>query len=106
MAGLGQTLPSSLGAARPLPPSADIGPGGQSVGQAAHQRAAGLFLDQVEDGSPRRLLRLLQPREDTISEALGFMRREGTYNGERNIVGAVVLEIEQRAIAVLCQPLL
>ena len=24
-----------LGAARPLPPSADIGPGGQSVGQAA-----------------------------------------------------------------------
>ncbi len=32
---LGQTLPSSLGAARPLPPSAAIGPGGQSVGQAA-----------------------------------------------------------------------
>jgi hypothetical protein len=30
-----QTLPSSLRAARPLPPSADIGPGGQSVGQAA-----------------------------------------------------------------------
>ena len=24
-----------MGAARPLPPSADIGPGGQSVGQAA-----------------------------------------------------------------------
>src|SRR5580692_3464271 len=32
---MGQTLPSSLGAARPLPPSEDIGPGGQSVGQAA-----------------------------------------------------------------------
>ena len=31
----GQTLPSSLGAARPLPPSADIGPGERSVGQAA-----------------------------------------------------------------------
>ena len=31
----GQTQTSSLGAARPLPPSADIGPGGQSVGQAA-----------------------------------------------------------------------
>ena len=31
----GQTRTSSLGAARPLPPSADIGPGGQSVGQAA-----------------------------------------------------------------------
>jgi len=30
-----QTRTSSLGAARPLPPSADIGPGGQSVGQAA-----------------------------------------------------------------------
>ena len=29
------TRTSSLGAARPLPPSADIGPGGQSVGQAA-----------------------------------------------------------------------
>ena len=32
---IGQTRTSSLGAARPLPPSADIGPGGQSVGQAA-----------------------------------------------------------------------
>ena len=31
---LGQTRTSSLGAARPLPPSADIGPGGQCVGQA------------------------------------------------------------------------
>ena len=31
----GQTRTSSLGAARPLPPSADIDPGGQSVGQAA-----------------------------------------------------------------------
>jgi hypothetical protein len=28
----GQTRTSSLGAARPLPPSADIGPRGQSVG--------------------------------------------------------------------------
>src|SRR6476659_776747 len=31
----GQTRTSSLGAARPLPPSADIGLGGQSAGQAA-----------------------------------------------------------------------
>ena len=31
----GSNPTSSLGAARPLPPSADIGPGGQSVGQAA-----------------------------------------------------------------------
>src|SRR6185312_13728905 len=30
-----QTRTSSLGAARPLQPSADIGPGGQSVGQTA-----------------------------------------------------------------------
>ena len=35
MSQMGQTRTSSLGAARPLPPSADIGPGGQSVGQAA-----------------------------------------------------------------------
>ena len=35
MSAMGQTRTSSLGAARPLPPSADIGPGGQSVGQAA-----------------------------------------------------------------------
>ena len=32
---LGFQARTSLGAARPLPPSADIGPGGQSVGQAA-----------------------------------------------------------------------
>src|SRR6476620_6809257 len=31
----GQTRTSALGAARPPPPSADIGSGGQSVGQAA-----------------------------------------------------------------------
>jgi hypothetical protein len=35
MSARGQTRTSSLGAARPLPPSANIGPGGQSVGQAA-----------------------------------------------------------------------
>ena len=32
---VGSNPDSLLGAARPLPPSADIGPGGQSVGQAA-----------------------------------------------------------------------
>ena len=31
----GQIRTSSLGAARPLPPGVDIGPGAQSVGQAA-----------------------------------------------------------------------
>ena len=35
MSQMGQTRTSSLGAARPLPPRADIGPRGQSVGQAA-----------------------------------------------------------------------
>ena len=35
MSEVGQTRTSSLGAARPLPPSADIGPRGQSVGQTA-----------------------------------------------------------------------
>ena len=33
--GSSQTRTSSLGAARPLPPSADIGPGGQSVGSTS-----------------------------------------------------------------------
>jgi hypothetical protein len=32
---IGQTRTLLLGAARPLPPSADVDPGGQSVGQAA-----------------------------------------------------------------------
>ena len=36
----GQTRTSSLGAARPLPPSADIGPGGQSYSPAVMTRAA------------------------------------------------------------------
>ena len=40
----GKTRTSSLGAARPLPPSADIGPGGQSVGQAAQFCLAPLLL--------------------------------------------------------------
>jgi hypothetical protein len=48
-----KTLPSSLGAARPLPPSADIG--GQSVGQAAQ------FWRGVRFG--------LSARYDTVSDA-------------------------------------
>jgi hypothetical protein len=43
MSQLAQTRTSSLGAARPLPPSADIGPGGQSVGQAAQFCLEGRF---------------------------------------------------------------
>ena len=38
--GPGQTRTSSLGAARPLRPSADIGPGGQSCSPAVMTRAA------------------------------------------------------------------
>src|SRR6478736_9711464 len=39
-----------LGAARPLPPSADIGPGGQSVGQAAQFCLARVVLRQLFAG--------------------------------------------------------
>ena len=59
----GQTRTSSLGAARPLPPSADIGPGGQSVGQAA----------QFCLGPPRRgrqAGRLSQPPLATTNKCL------------------------------------
>ena len=38
---LGQTRTSSLGATRPLPPSADIGPGGQSVGSTSPNARSG-----------------------------------------------------------------
>ena len=48
---LGQTRASSLGAARRLPPSAGIGPGGQSVGQAA-QFCLGPF-SHVSGNRPR-----------------------------------------------------
>jgi hypothetical protein len=51
-----QTLPSSLGPARPLPPSADIDPGGQSVGQAAELCLARVALPPHR--LARRVLRL------------------------------------------------
>ena len=51
-AGLGQTRTSSLGAARPLPPSAAIGPGGQSVSQAA-QFCLGRGLNPLTSTHPR-----------------------------------------------------
>ena len=51
----GQTRTSSLGAARPLPPSADIGPGGQSVGQAA-QFCLGRISDYPLNGVPAGIL--------------------------------------------------
>ena len=37
-----------MGAARPLPPSADIGPGGQSVGQAAQFCLEQELAEQIE----------------------------------------------------------
>jgi hypothetical protein len=57
----GQTRTSSLGAARPLPPSADIGPGGQSVGQpaqfclAAVEKVAAIQFE-LDEFQRRRLL--------------------------------------------------
>ena len=48
-----------MGAARPLPPNADIGPGGQSVGQAAQvclclvEGTASHDVAQIERSSPR-----------------------------------------------------
>jgi hypothetical protein len=56
---LHETRTSSLGAARPLPPRADIGPGGQSVGQAAQfclDRPSSL---RRPDASPAAVLRVL-----------------------------------------------
>src|SRR6478736_224400 len=60
MSPMGQPRISSLGAARPLPPSADIGPGGQSVGQAAQQLRLRLppmtfpLGEAVQSAGPRR----------------------------------------------------
>ena len=47
----GPTRTSSLGAARPLPPSADISPGGQSVGQAAQLCLERLVVRTILNGS-------------------------------------------------------
>src|SRR4029077_510740 len=57
----GQTRTSSLGAARPLPPKADVGPGGQSVGQAAKFCLAPLLLALPAHRLARRVFRL-EPR--------------------------------------------
>ena len=47
---MGQTRTSSLGAARPLPPSADIGPGGAVK---ALEDAQKILADYLEPGMPR-----------------------------------------------------
>ena len=48
---------SSLGAARPLPPSADIDPGGQSVGQAAQFCLVDCPFPQTARSLPPRMTR-------------------------------------------------
>ena len=59
----GQTRTSSLGAARPLPPSADIGPGGHSDGQGCAILLVLLGASFGSPGSvaPGRLERLYGP---------------------------------------------
>ena len=61
------------------------------------------FLVRLNITSPRRFLRLLQPRQDAIGETLGLVCREGADNGGSDVVGAVVLEIIQRAFLPLRQ---
>ena len=78
---MGQTRTSSLRAARPLPPSADIGPGGQSVGQAAQFCLAAIGLVPVRPGGSfaRR------PQEAAYVDILYQPARIGR-NGERCIL--------------------
>jgi len=54
VSGAGPTRTSSLGAVRPIPPSADIGPGGQSVGQAAQFRLAAHAAAEDISSAPQR----------------------------------------------------
>ncbi len=76
MSAPGQTRTSSLGAPCPLPPSADIGPGGQSVGQAAQ-----FCLGPAPPPGRRAEGRLRRPRSSEDSEmftraACLLLRRE------------------------------
>jgi hypothetical protein len=62
-----QTRTSSLEAARPLPPSADIGPGGQSVGQATQfcldDNLGGLRVVAKKQGDSIVVLSAARPEE-------------------------------------------
>ena len=58
----------------------------------------------VEHGaSPRRFLRLLQPRHDAVGEVLALCAETVPTMASGDVVGAVVLEIEQRAFVLLRQ---
>ena len=77
------TRTSSLGAARPLPPSADIGPGGQSVGQAAQICFRGLG----------RACRSLVPAPPPGRRAEGRLRRprsSGRASSPRKSAGSLL----------------
>jgi hypothetical protein len=63
-----QTRTSSLRAARPFPPSADIGPGGQSVGQAAQ------FGSKVQSVDMRMRLGMRCRRIPTHGRAVAHVR--------------------------------
>ena len=66
---MGQTRTSSLGAARPLPPSADIGPGGQSVGQAAQFCFSATLAMPPDTGNMISFIRTLGNEVDAGSAA-------------------------------------
>jgi hypothetical protein len=66
---IGQTRTSSSGAARPLPPSADIGPGGQSVGQRQHVKDGWLIYTQ-EKNRKRRAVKVETPIAAPLAAAI------------------------------------
>ena len=72
---MGQTRTSSLGAARPLPPSADIGPGGQSVGQAAQFCLADSTPQHLRPIFSAMLLRTSPPSSSPACHPLASNRR-------------------------------
>jgi hypothetical protein len=72
-----QTRVSSLGAARPLPPRADIGPGGQSVDQAAQFCLAAHAAAEDISSAPQRC-----PREG--NKELGLFDFELNLPSPRN----------------------
>ena len=81
MAVLGQTPTSSLEAARPLPPSADIDPGVQSVGQAAQFCLAAHAA--AEDISSAPQLGCVCPREGNKELGLFDFRIELAFAPQR-----------------------
>jgi hypothetical protein len=87
-----QTRTSSLGAARPLLPSADIGPGGQSVGQAAQSCLA----------DTHACLRKLWPHFLTTFATGAVRHRAPHVAGDRH-QGAVEITLGRSAASSLTQ---